>query len=102
MAKDVDWNQRTICYSRKKLKSRATAIKPALIRFGEDVAAILKRRPQSAGHCRVLPSPIWKTSCRKSASDGTLDCGYGPTTERRHERLLAVSDWRLPARPLPG
>jgi integrase len=44
-AEDVDWNQRTICYSRKKLKSRGTAVKPALIRFGEDVAAILKRRP---------------------------------------------------------
>ena len=37
-------NQR-IAYSRKKLKSRGTAAKPALIRFGEDVAAILKRRP---------------------------------------------------------
>jgi integrase len=45
MAEDVDWNQRTICYSRKKLKSRGTAVKPALIRFGEDVVAILKRRP---------------------------------------------------------
>ena len=45
-AEDVDWNQRTICYSRKKLKSRGgNGIKPALIRFGEDVAAILKRRP---------------------------------------------------------
>ena len=48
MAEDVDWNNRTIAYSRKKLKSRgATSIKPALIRFGEDVAAILKRRPAS-------------------------------------------------------
>ena len=45
MAEDVDWSQRTIAYSRMKLKSRGTTIKPALIRFGEDVAAILKRRP---------------------------------------------------------
>jgi integrase len=45
MASDVDWNQRTICYSRKKLKSRDTENKPALIRFGEDLEAILKRRP---------------------------------------------------------
>jgi len=45
MAEDVDWNQGTICYSRKKLKSRGMAVNPALIRFGEDVAAILKRRP---------------------------------------------------------
>jgi integrase len=47
MAEDVNWNQRTICYSRMKLRSRGTAIKPALIRFGEDVAVILKRRPQA-------------------------------------------------------
>jgi integrase len=45
MAEDVDWQNHTICYSRMKLKSRGTAVKPALIRFGEDVAAILKRRP---------------------------------------------------------
>jgi integrase len=45
LAEDVDWNQRTISYSRMKLKSRGTGIKPALIRFGEEVAAILKRRP---------------------------------------------------------
>ncbi len=45
MAEDVDWTNRTIAYSRMKLKSRGTAIKPALIRFGEEVEAILKRRP---------------------------------------------------------
>ncbi len=42
---DIDWRQRTICYSRKKLKGRA-GIKPALIRFGAEVEAILRRRPQ--------------------------------------------------------
>lgn len=46
MAEDVNWKQRTICYSRKKLKGRAN-IKPALIRFGAEVEAILKRRPQA-------------------------------------------------------
>lgn len=45
-AEDVDWTQRTICYSRKKLKGRA-GVKPALIRFGVDVEAILRRRPQT-------------------------------------------------------
>src|SRR5262245_25958471 len=45
MAEDVDWNSRTICYSRRKLKSRGTTIKPALIRFGSEVEAVLKRRP---------------------------------------------------------
>jgi integrase len=47
VAEDIDWDHRTICYSRKKLKSRGTNIKPALIRFSDEVAAILKRRPQA-------------------------------------------------------
>jgi integrase len=47
-AEDIDWAQNTICYTRKKLKSRGgTNIKPPLIRFGAEVAEILKRRPQS-------------------------------------------------------
>ena len=33
--------------TRKKLKSRGTPINPSLIRFGEEVAAILRRRPRS-------------------------------------------------------
>jgi integrase len=46
MAEDVNWDTRTIIYSRAKLKSRnGTGIKPALIRFGREVEAILKRRP---------------------------------------------------------
>jgi len=45
LAEDVDWNTRTICYTRKKLKSRGTSIKPTLIRFGAEIEAILKRRP---------------------------------------------------------
>lgn len=46
LAEDIDWRNQTICYSRKKLKSRGTTtIKPALIRFGKDVAEILRRRP---------------------------------------------------------
>jgi integrase len=45
LAEDVDWRNRTIAYSRMKLKSRGTGIKPALIRFGAEVEAILKRRP---------------------------------------------------------
>jgi site-specific recombinase XerD len=46
LAEDVDWNSRTISYSRAKLKSRGgIGIKPALIRFGAEIEAILKRRP---------------------------------------------------------
>jgi integrase len=45
-AEDINWNAHTISYCRRKLKSR-TGIKPALIRFGNEVATILKRRPGS-------------------------------------------------------
>ena len=46
LAEDVDWNSRTISYSRAKLKwLGGTRIKPALIRFGAEVEGILKRRP---------------------------------------------------------
>jgi hypothetical protein len=44
-AEDVDWNNHTICYTRAKLKFRGDSIKPALIRFGAEIAVILKRRP---------------------------------------------------------
>jgi site-specific recombinase XerD len=45
-AEDINWNTRTICFTRKKLKSRGgIGIKPALIRFGAEIEAILKRRP---------------------------------------------------------
>jgi integrase len=46
LAEDVNWRNRTISYSRAKLKSRI-GVKPALIRFGAEVEAVLKRRPQS-------------------------------------------------------
>jgi integrase len=46
-AEDIDWDRRTICYTRAKLKSRGGNLKPALIRFSEEVAAILKCRPQT-------------------------------------------------------
>ena len=48
LAEDSNWNARTISYSRKKLKGRGgIGIKPALIRFGVEVEAILKRPPQT-------------------------------------------------------
>jgi integrase len=47
LAEDVNWQTKTISYARAKLKSRpGMAIKPALIRFGAEVVAILQRRPQ--------------------------------------------------------
>jgi integrase len=47
-AEDVDWVDRTICYDRAKLKNRHdTCIKPPLIHFSEQAAAILKTLPSS-------------------------------------------------------
>jgi len=46
-AEDINWQTRTICFTRKKLKSRGTSIKPTLFRFSADIEAILKRRTAS-------------------------------------------------------
>ena len=64
-AEDVDWNGRTICYSRQKLKSRGTAIKPALIRFGDEVAALLQRRPNTG--------PLFPYLCKVRANDRSTE-----------------------------
>lgn len=46
-AEDVNWNDRTICYDRKKLENRQdSGIKPPLIRFGKEVADILGTLPR--------------------------------------------------------
>lgn len=47
-AEDVDWHGQTICYEREKLKNQPDKqIKPPLIRFGEEVAGILRLLPKS-------------------------------------------------------
>jgi integrase len=62
LAEDVDWNSRTISYSRAKLKSRGgMGIKPALIRFGAEIEAILSRRPGSG--------PLFPYLCTVRAGD---------------------------------
>jgi integrase len=45
LAEDINWEARTICFTRKKLKSRGTSLKPTLFRFSADIEAVLKRRP---------------------------------------------------------
>src|ERR1017187_5449220 len=44
-AEDINWAERTLCFTRKKLKSRGTSVKPALFRFSAEVEVILKRLP---------------------------------------------------------
>jgi integrase len=46
LGENINWAAKTISYSRKKLAGRE-GIQPALIRFGNEVAAILQRRPKS-------------------------------------------------------
>src|SRR5580765_7073275 len=60
-ADDINWSERTICFTRKKLKSRGTNIKPTLFRFSADVEVILKRRP-AAG-------PLFPYLCTVRAGD---------------------------------
>ncbi len=43
-AEDINWQTRTICFTRKKLKTRSY-LKPTLFRFSADIEAVLKRRP---------------------------------------------------------
>jgi hypothetical protein len=45
LAEDINWDERTICFTRKKLKSRGTNLKPTLFRFSAEIEALLKRRP---------------------------------------------------------
>ena len=44
-AEDINWQARTICFTRQKLKSQGTNIKPTLFRFSADIEVVLKRRP---------------------------------------------------------
>jgi integrase len=61
LAEDINWEARTICFTRKKLKSRGTNLKPTLFRFSADIEALLKRRP-AAG-------PLFPYLCTVRAGD---------------------------------
>ena len=61
LAEDIDWEDRTICFTRKKLKSRGTNLKPTLFRFSAEIEALLKRRP-AAG-------PLFPYLCTVRAGD---------------------------------
>jgi site-specific recombinase XerD len=62
LAEDINWDARTICFTRKKLKGRASpSIKPTLFRFSADIEAVLKRRPTSG--------PLFPYLCTVRAGD---------------------------------
>ena len=58
---EVAIKDRTICFTRKKLKSRGTNLKPTLFRFSAEIEALLKRRP-AAG-------PLFPYLCTVRAGD---------------------------------
>ena len=59
---DINWNEHTICFTRKKLKGRAgLSIKPTLFRFSAEIEALLKRRPASG--------PLFPYLCTVRAGD---------------------------------
>ncbi len=60
-AEDINWDERTICFTRKKLKSRGSNLKPTLFRFSAEIEALLKRRP-AAG-------PLFPYLCTVRAGD---------------------------------
>jgi len=75
MAEDINWNSRTICYTRAKLKWRN--VKPALIRFGAEIEIILKRRPQTGAlfpYLRTVRAGDRATEF-KQRCDGLEICG---------------------------
>jgi integrase len=60
-AEDINWEDRTICFTRKKLKSRGTNLKPTLFRFGAEIEALLKRR--------LAVGPLFPYLCTVRAGD---------------------------------
>ena len=47
-AEDIDWNDSTVCYNRRKLANLGdTDVKPPLIKFGRKCAEVLKSLPQT-------------------------------------------------------
>lgn len=71
LAEDINWEARTICFTRKKLKSRGTNLKPTLFRFSAEIEALLKRRP-AAG-------PLFPYLCTVRAGDRATESSSGVT-----------------------
>jgi integrase len=97
LAEDINWQARTIGYTRRKLRHiDHTIVKPALIRFGDAIAELLRRRPQTGPLfpylCTVRPgdrATEFKQRCdgvnikgvtlhsyRYAWAERALKCGY--------------------------
>src|ERR1035437_309813 len=75
LAEDINWDARTICFTRKKLKSRGTNLKPTLFRFSAEIETLLKRRP-AAGRCFRIFAPCAPGIGRRSSSSAVTGWGF--------------------------
>lgn len=110
---NVQKPQRTISHSRKKLAHHEpTSLKPAVIRFGEEVTALLKRRPGSGPHfpdlCTVRPGDratelklrceglriygVSLHSYRYAWAERALSCGYPELPQCSSKNLSAPAE----------
>jgi integrase len=61
---DIDWEDRIICYNRKKMLQRMqenSNLKPAMIKFGKKIEEVLRRRPAKG--------PLFPHLCTVRSSD---------------------------------
>jgi len=66
-AEDINWEARTICFTRKKLKSRGTSVKPSLFRFSAEVETIPAARAGVGSKVALDRWTIWPNCCEPCA-----------------------------------
>ena len=74
---DIDWDDRIICYNRQKLLHRMQEnpnLKPAMIRFGSAIEAVLKRRPAKG--------PLFPYLCTGQVTGGQKRRGFADSDPR--------------------
>ena len=81
MAEDINWEAHTICFTRKKLKSRGTNLKPTLFRF--------------AVHGNAIRVPLTRT---KGLTERT---GKRLLAERERGPFVSLADFHRRVKPLP-
>ena len=72
-----NWDTRTICFTRKKLKSRGTSVKPALFRFSAELETLLKRLPTAGQLFPYLCSSVAESSMQPCVQRRATDADLG-------------------------
>ena len=74
---DIDWDDRLICYNRKKMLRRMQEnpnLKPPMIKFGKKIEAVLKRRPAKGP---LFPNLCLVRSCDRATEFKQRCLGLG-------------------------